>query len=487
VTDDRPRLSRAALRAHRPELAGSLPGPDVGVGIVHLGIGAFHRAHQAVFTQQAMLAEPGDWAIVGVSQRHDTVGAALRPQDGLFTVTERDAAGERMQVVGSVRDVLHAPGEPDRVTAALSDPDTHIVTITVTEAGYRHDPATGRFRPEDPEVAADLAGHPPRTVIGRLVSGLRARRTHDCGLTVLSCDNLPDNGKLVHALVHEFCARLGEAGLAEWIDSHVGFPSTVVDQIVPATTEADLRGAARWLGLRDLGAVVGESYRHWVIEDRFAGPRPAWDKVGVRLVSDIAPHQAAKLRLVNGTHSALAYLGMLAGCRSTAEVAGREEFAGFVRALVSRETGPTVARLGSEVDLGGLLARLTNPRITHLLRQIGTDGPRKLPQRLLEPAADLLASTVEPRLICLAIAGWIRQLRVDDTTPDEETARLRRALAGIDEADRMVDAVLRAWPAVPDALRDSPTFRELVAEGLDQLTRDGVTATLRRAVAEVRS
>ncbi len=494
MTDDHPRLSRATLRARRPELVDSLPGPDTGVGIVHLGIGAFHRAHQAVVTQLAMLAEPGDWAIRGVSQRHDTVGAALRPQDGLFTVAERDASGERYRVVGSVRDVLLAPTEPESVTAALSDPNCHIVSITVTEAGYRHDPATGRLGPNDPEVAADLAGRPPRTVIGQLVRGLRARRAHDAGLTVLSCDNLPDNGALVRLLVHEFCARLPPergGGLAEWIERHVTFPSTVVDQIVPATTAADLRSAKRWLGLSDLGAVVGEPYRQWVIEDWFAGPRPAWDKVGVHLARDIAPHQAAKLRLVNGTHSALAYLGMLAGCRSSAEAMGRDELAGFARALIGRETGITLARFGIDVtgaDIDELLARLANPRITHLLRQIGTHGPRKLPQRLLEPAAELLESGVEPRLTCLALAGWLRQLQAGEITSesdesDEDTVRLRRAMAGSAGPDRAVAAVLREWSGCPEPLRESATFRRLLADGLDQLTRDGVTRTLREADA----
>ncbi|HEV2783178.1 MAG TPA: mannitol dehydrogenase family protein [Actinophytocola sp.] len=462
MTGGRPRLSRAALRAVRPEYLDWLPGPDTGVGIVHLGIGAFHRAHQAVFTQLAMAAEPGDWAICGISQRHGAVGDALRPQDCLYTVAERGADEDRIRVVGSVREVLLAPRQPEHVTDRLSHPDTRVVSITVTEAGY-HD-----------------------ELIGQLVRGLAARRDRagDAGLTVLSCDNLPDNGPLVARLVRGFCARLPDGdGLAAWIDRNVTFPSTVVDQIVPAATDADRRDVADRLGLTDLGAVVAEPHRQWVIEDRFAGPHPAWEKVGVRLVADIAPHQAAKLRLVNGTHSALAYLGLLAGCRTTAEVTAREEFAGFARALIQRETGASLSRFGmtvTETDVEHLLGRLGNRRITHRLSQIAAQGPRKLPHRLLEPAAELLVSGAEPRLICVALAGWLTHLRRAAPGPDEQSARLRRIMAGADGADRIVAAVLDAWPGAPAALRASAAFRAMLADALDKLARDGAATTVRR-------
>jgi fructuronate reductase len=430
--------------------------PDAGIGIVHLGLGAFHRAHQAVFTQEAMLAEPGNWAICAVGQRSPAVRDALVEQDCLFTVTERDARTENVRVVSSIREALLATTQSSRLTAVLSDPDTQVVTITVTEAGYRHDPATGRLRAGDPEVAADLAGQPPHTVAGQLIRGLRARRAHGpAGLTVLSCDNLPDNGPLTAGLLQDFCRLSGESALAEWIAGHVRFPSTVVDQIVPATTEADIARVTARLGLEDRGAVVGETYRQWVIEDDFAAGRPAWDKAGVRLVADITPHQAAKLRLVNGTHSALAYLGMLAGCTSTAEAAGREEFARYAERLLRNETGASLARFGhtvADAEIESLLRRLTNPRITHRLSQIAADGVRKLPQRLLDPASDLLETGTEPRLICLALAGFLYS------------------------QDETVESLLTTRPA----LRDSPVFRELLADAVHRIDQDGVLKTLTR-------
>ncbi|MGH3880486.1 MAG: mannitol dehydrogenase family protein [Actinophytocola sp.] len=444
-----PRLSRATV-------ADALP--RTGIGIVHLGLGAFHRAHQAVLTEEAMRAEPGSWAICAVGQRSPTVRDALAAQDCLFTVADRDSGGERLRVVGSIGEVLLASAEPDRLTTVLSDVDTRVVTVTVTEAGYRHDPVTGRLRTGDPEVAADLTGRPPVTVVGRLVAGLHRRRSRrHGGLTVLSCDNLPDNGRLLARLVREYCLAGHDVLLADWIAEHVRFPSTVVDQIVPATTPADLAHVAKTLGLVDRGAVVGEPYRAWVIEDDFAAGRPAWERAGAELVPDVAPHQAAKLRLVNGTHSALAYLGLLAGFASTAEVARREEFAGYADRLLRTETGASLARFGRTVgtaEVDTLLDRLRNPRITHRLAQIGADGPRKLPQRLLEPAAELLDAGTEPRLICLALAGFLRHSE----------------LSTID--------------FLPARLRDDPAFAKLLADGLDRLDRDGALAAVRFAATE---
>ncbi|NUT51941.1 MAG: hypothetical protein HOV94_32310, partial [Saccharothrix sp.] len=253
-------------------------------------------------------------------------------------------------------------------------------------------------------------------------------------------------------LVREFCARRGETGLAEWVDEHVRFPSAVVDQIVPATTPADLARVAEVLGLEDRAAVVGEPYRRWVVEDDFAAGRAAWDAVGVVLVPDIAPHQAAKLRQVNGTHSALAHLGLLAGLVTTAEALAAPAFAHFAERLVRTETGPSLRRFGTSPDereVEALLSRLANPRLCHRLDQIAADAPRKLPQRLLDPAVDLLVAGVEPRLICLAVAGFLHQQDFPVLT-------------------------------LPLPLRGSRVFRDLLADAVRRIDQDGVVATLRR-------
>jgi fructuronate reductase len=403
------------------ELGSAVVLPDGGLGIVHLGLGAFHRAHQAVLTQRAMLAAGGDWSICAVAQRSTKVRDALRPQDNLFTVAERDASGARLEVVGSIGEVLHAGQQPDRLAALLSSVDIHVVTVTVTEAGYRVD----------------------GPVVAQLVRGLRARRAHDAGLTVISCDNVPDNGRVLARLLEEAC----EPALWEWVSRRVAFPSSVVDQIVPAITPGEVRAVSERLGLTDRAAVVAEPYRQWVIEDRFAGPRPAWELAGVRFTDDIGPHQRAKLRLVNGTHSALAYLGLLAGHETTAEVAVLPEFAGYVKRLVLEETG---RGLGPDhpADPDAVLARFANPVITHRLSQIAADGPHKLPQRLLEPAVELLAAGGEPRMICLALAAYRRQHGELDFLPEE--------------------------------LSSSRVFTGLLADAASRLERHGVQATLRR-------
>jgi fructuronate reductase len=291
------------------------------IGIAHLGIGAFHRAHQAVYTQDA-----GDgWGICGITQRSPAVADLLTPQDGLYTVLRRDASGTSARVIGTVREVLTGEGTVRR----LADPAVRVISLTVTEKGYRHDPATGRLRTDDPEIALDLAGRPPRTVIGRLVHGLATR---DAPVTVLCCDNLAANGPTLRGLVGEYADLAGVS-----IGCDVAFPATMVDRIVPATTSADLDEAEHLIGLRDEAAVVTEPFTQWVIEDAFAAGRPAWESAGAILTADVAPYETMKLRLLNGAHSMLAYLGT--GYVSDAVA----EYGGVLRRYLDEDAGPTLA------------------------------------------------------------------------------------------------------------------------------------------------
>ncbi|MBO0826281.1 MAG: mannitol dehydrogenase family protein, partial [Streptosporangiales bacterium] len=301
-----PRLSLRTLDRVPLDARPRVDPPARRVGVVHLGVGAFHRAHQAVYTEDA-----GDWGICGVTQRSARVARRLLPQDGLYAVLTKGPGAGDARVVGAVREVLVGPDDPASVVARIADPAVRVVTLTVTEKGYRRDPATGRLRRDDPEVAADLAGRTPRTVVGQLVAGLDARRCTDAGpLTVVCCDNLPSNGPALRALVGDY---VGDDGLAAWIAGSVRFPATMVDRIVPATTDADRAEVTRLLGVVDDGAVVAEPFSQWVIEDDFAADRPAWEKAGAVLTADVAPYETVKLRMLNGAHSTLAYLGALAG------------------------------------------------------------------------------------------------------------------------------------------------------------------------------
>jgi fructuronate reductase len=468
---------------------------DLTIGVVHLGLGAFHRAHQAVYTQRAM-SEVGEntWAICGVTQRSRAVLDDLAPQDGLYTVVERGHA-DHFQVVAALREVIFAHDHHAALVERIAAASTHVVTLTVTEKGYRHDPVTGRLDVRDAEVQADVAGRPPRSVVGQLVRGLQARyRASGAPMTVVSCDNLNNNGATLRSLVEQFCALLpaAEEPLSSWIAQHVTFPSTVVDRIVPATTAVDRGEVAAYLGLDDEATVVTEPFSQWVIEDCFAAPRPSWEKAGAILTDDVAPYEAMKLRLLNGSHSALAYLGLLASYEHVADFVALDVVATYVKALMDVEVRATLSQpAGFDVNQyqQQLLQRFANPGLQHRLTQIAMDGSLKLPPRLVGTAMDLRIGGHQPRLTALAIAAWMRfvSARVDDagrqlTVDDPAAARIDAALHGAAEPSTVVDRLL-GMPEIFGGLGDDVECRTLLVDALDRLTRFGAVATLRAEVA----
>jgi fructuronate reductase len=362
-------------------------------GIVHLGLGAFARAHLAEYTQDAnSLGE--SWGITGISLQRPDMRDALKLQDGLYTLAVRAPDGPRCRIIDTVRDVLVAPENRAAVIARLADPATRIVSLTVTEKGYCHDPATGQLRLDHPDIIHDLENpRAPRSAIGFLVAGLAARR--DAGLppyTVMSCDNLPANGHVLRGLVLSFAA-LRDAELAAWIASGGAFPCTMVDRIVPATTALDIAETENALGLHDAAPVMAEPFRQWVIEDRFVTGRPAWEKAGAQLVADVGPFEFMKLRMLNGAHSTLAYLGYLAGYETVAEASADPVLARMLEELWARiiPTVPVPPGVDLVVYAAALLQRFRNPAIRHRTWQIAMDGSQKLPQRLLGTIRDRLA------------------------------------------------------------------------------------------------
>ena len=482
----RPDSLRRAGGSARPALAAERPA----VGIVHLGIGAFHRAHQAVYTAAAMERAGGDWGILGVAQRRPAAVDALGPQEGLFSVLERGPERDDVTVVASVRDVLLAPREPDRLADALADPRVHVVTLTVTEKGYPRDRATGGLAVDDLEVASDLAGGAPRTAVGQLARAiaLRAAAGEAGPLTVVSCDNLPRNGAVLERLVRDFLARLPdrEGGYAlGWLDRHARFPSTMVDRVVPATTPEDREEAARRLGLEDRGTVVAEPFSQWVIEDAFAGPRPAWDTAGALLVADAGPHEAVKLRLLNGTHSMLAYVGGLAGARTVAAAWGDPAVAEAGERLGTEDLEPTLPKAPG-IDLAAYRAELghrwINPRIQHRLEQIGTDGSQKLPARLAEPARRRLEEGAPPRWIALVMAAWARHLQAPEgglPVNDPGAQPVREALARARDHGGEAAVVLSV---LGEEVATSEPMHDLVVDWLARLDADGMAGALKEAI-----
>ena len=467
----------------------------VGHGIVHLGIGAFHRAHQAIYTDDAIADAGGDWGICGVSLRNPDVRDRLMPQEGLYTAVEKSPAGTRRRIVGSVRDVLFLGEDRARIDARLADPATKVVTLTVTEKGYCHDPATGRLNFDHPDIAHDLT-HPdtPASVVGLLVAALAARCAARSGaLSIVSCDNLPHNGKVLRGLVAAF-AEARDRALARWIDANAAFPSTMIDRIVPATTAADIVENDAALGLHDAAPVVFEPFEQWVIENEFVTPRPAWEAGGAQFVADVAPFEAMKLRLLNASHSAFAYLGFLAGHEYIYQVAAQPAFVAFMRRFMADEASPTID-VPPGVDLvayrDALVERFGNPALPHRTQQIAMDGSQKLPQRLLATARDNLATGRPVRLVTLAVAGWMRYVSGSDEKgqPIKVSDPLAPQFAEIAAAHRgdpagLARGLLALRTIFSDDLAADQHFVAPVCDWLAKLYADGAARTVARAVAD---
>jgi len=425
------------LGAGNLPVGAALPGYDragKSVGIVHFGLGAFTRAHQAWYTDRAMEADGGDWLIAGVSLRSPAVGEQLNPQDGLYTLAEMSGAGARLRVIGSVAEVLLATKQRASIAIRLIAPSTHIVSFTVTEKGYCRTPDGGL------DLALAEGGFYPM-----LAEALAQRKAAGIGgLTLLSCDNLADNGHQLRRLMGEYLAAR-HPDLVDWVAAHCTFPCSMVDRIVPATTEADRAEVAAELGLRDEGVVLTEPFSQWVIEDSFAGPRPAWDRHGAQMVADVAPYEMAKLRMLNGAHSALAYLGLEAGYSYVHEAVGDPALRALAERLMREEAAPTVAA-PEGMDLQGyasdLLERFANPALNHKLIQIAMDGSQKIPQRWLATLAANQRERRECPAILRAVAAWLRHVRGDNgarwgAVDDPRAAELAQAWAEHGEAGVM--------------------------------------------------
>ncbi|MGC4892487.1 mannitol dehydrogenase family protein [Micromonospora sp. DT31] len=484
------RLGLATLR-RLPEASRPLLRPGtVPAGIVHLGLGAFHRAHQAVHTEAAVGAAGGDWGIVGVAPRSTGVVEALAAQDCLFSVTALAADGAATRVVGALAGVRHAASDPDAVVGLLADPAIRVVTLTVTEKAYRLDPVTAALV-ADADLTADLTtDRPPTTVPGLLVRGLLARAAADAGpVALVSCDNLPANGRRLRGLVEQCLAlaRVPDATV-ERVTGQLSCPGTMVDRIVPASTDGTRAAARRALGVTDLAAVAAEPFSQWVIEDDFPGGRPAWEHGGAVLTDDAGPWERLKLRALNGVHSATAYLGALAGAETVAEALALPHLEAVLRRLVVEEVAPSFTPPPG-VSVPGyaeqVLARFANPAIRHRTWQVAMDGSQKLPQRVLHTIADLRSAGRSARWSALVVAAWLRFLLgyADDGRPlpldDPLADRLRAAL---DAAARtpagVVDAVFAIREVFPADLAADDEVRADVTGWLTALERHGVRATL---------
>lgn len=457
-------------------------------GIVHLGIGAFHRAHIAAYIDEVLPTDPS-WGIIGASLRRPDTRTALAPQDFLYTLVVRSGSGTATRVIGALLDVLDAATQRAELIAVMTDPRIRIVSLTVTEKGYCHDPATGMLDPHHPDILHDLA-HPeaPISAPGLIVRALDRRRAAGIvPFTVLCCDNLPANGETTARVVTGFAA-LQDKGLADHIASRVSFPSTMVDRIVPATTEADRRLVFEATGVMDAWPVVTEPFTQWVIEDRFPTGRPPLEIAGVQLVPDVRPFEHMKLRMLNGSHSLIAYLGYLGGYAYVNEAIADPAIRRFIDEFMTDEvmaTLPTDLRnLAAYRD--ALLDRFRNPALLHRTWQIAMDGSQKLPQRLLGTIRDRLAQSLPATRATLGVAAWMRYVTgIDEQGRDIDVrdplaARLRTISdrAGGSPA-QLVDGLLGVTDVFGDDLPRNESFRAMLISHLTSLFQRGALATVR--------
>ncbi|MEN9938295.1 MAG: hypothetical protein RLZZ387_4874 [Chloroflexota bacterium] len=439
--------SRKLTQAGLAALAGQVATPTydrtrLAPAIAHIGVGGFHRAHQAVYLDD--LAGQGvtfDWGErgVGLLPGDRRMAEALLPQDCLYTVVTRDASGDTARVIGSLTDYLFAPESPARALDLLADPTTRIVSLTITEGGYNVDSLTGRFDADNPAVQEDLRRpDAPSTVFGYLCAALdRRRRAGVAPFTVLSCDNLQGNGAVARTAITSF-ARLRNDALASWIEANVAFPNAMVDRITPQTTDADRAMVAEVFGVADAWPVMCEPFTQWVIEDAFCNGRPPLDQVGAQIVSDVHPYETMKLRLLNASHQAMGYLGYLAGYRYIHDVMADADLRAFIARLMRDEVAPLLPPVPG-IDLAAyqrtLIERFANPKIRDQVARICTDGSDRMPKFLLPSLAEALEQGRPHRLLTLAVAGWMRYLRGVDEAGQE-----------IPLADRLADE-LRARAA----------------------------------------
>ncbi|MCX5479628.1 mannitol dehydrogenase family protein [Kaistia geumhonensis] len=451
-------------------------------GIVHLGVGAFHRAHQAAYMEECLAAGERGWAILGASLRRGDTRDALEPQDGLYTLAIRSGETERLDVIGSITRLVVAPEDPEALVTAMADPAVRIVTLTVTEKAYLRN-AEGGLDAAHPEIAADLADSArPRTLHGFIVEALARRRAAGVApFTVLSCDNLPNNGRTTRRVIAAF-ARLRDADLGRFVEEEVAFPSSMVDRIVPATTDADRSRVAATLGMDDAWPVMTEPFMQWVVEDHFPAGRPDWERFGVTMVADVTPYEEMKLRLLNGTHSSIAYLGQLLGRETVAEAFADPAIRRFVEVLWEDfiVTLPADAGLDTSDYTARLAERYANTALRHRTAQIANDGSQKLPQRIVAATLERMERGLPVDRSAFVLAAWITALQARGTPP-AFTDPLDSALTPILSAGGPEEATVAAVFKAAGLAAGSSHREELIeatARALAAIRRDGVAAAL---------
>lgn len=460
--------SRKALRYDRAKYKS---------GIVHMSVGGFHRAHQTLYVDELMAKAPGDWLITGVGLLESDKAnlMALAAQDHCYTVVERAADRDTIKIVGALHETLHGPSDPTAVLKRLSDPAIKILSLTVTEKGYCCD-SNGDLDLRHPGIRHDLK-HPgmPQTAIGYVTAALRDRWNAGVGpFTVMSCDNLPGNGRRTRQIVLQFAQRISSE-LARWIEEKVCFPNAMVDRITPVATGETAAFVHEKYGIDDAWPVVCEDFRQWVLEDDFGAGRPAFERVGVQMVEDVEPYELMKVRLLNGSHSALAYLSYLMGYREVNAAMADPLVRRFVRGYMDigvTSSVPPVPGIDLENYKDTLIRRFSNPAVSDKVQRLAEDGSQKIPNSVLPSVRHALQTGGSIAFACLALAGWLRYM----TGLDEKGA-------SIDIKDPRKDRMATRLKATPGDPRGMLGLSEIF--GTDLIADDRFVTELTRAMVDL--
>lgn len=485
-------LTEQALPLLRPEIERPLYArSDVRAGIAHIGVGGFHRAHQAMYADRLMNADSDarEWGICGVGllENDSRMRDALTEQDDLYTLMLKSAGGvRRARVIGSIVEYVYVPDDPRAAAERLADPAIRIVSMTVTEGGYNVSRATGEFDTDAPGIREDLANPgEPRTVFGLVIEALRLRRERGVDpFTVMSCDNIPGNGEVARGAFTAFAA-LRDPELSEWIRQHVAFPSSMVDRITPVTSKDDIDEIRERFGIVDAWPVVAEPWEQWVLEDRFPTGRPAYETVGVQMVDDVIPYELMKLRLLNCTHQAMAYFGHLAGYTYAHEAVADPAIRRLLTLYMDREATPTLPAVPG-IDLvaykASLLERYANPDVRDTLARLAADTTDRIPTWMVPVIAEQLTVGGEVRLCAAIVASWARYAEGIDENgePIEVVDRLRDRVIAAARRDRTEPGAFLQDRELFVELGDDPRFVDEYVDAVGLIRELGAREALRR-------
>lgn len=466
-------------------------------GIVHFGLGNFHRAHLAVYTAKALAEEPGDWGVVGIANRSHRVVDAMEAQEHLYSILTLDPAGEEVGVVDVHRRTFVAAEDGPQVLEAIADPAHKILTLTISEAGYHLNSRTNELETSSPDIAADLANPgEPKTPLGLIAEGLVRRfEANQAPITVLSCDNLVSNGNTTKAAVGQYLEASGASeAMRAWLAENVTFPNAMVDRIVPGPTDDTKAAVERILGVEDACPVPAERFTMWVIQDHFAAGRPKWEAGGAIFTEEVEKYELVKLRLLNGSHSLIAYLGALDG-RDTIPASRAQQFvADCVRAAIENEYLPSIPLpdgFDAPAYIESLFDRWNNTALGDKTFRVGSDGSTKLVQRVPEPAVLMLDRGEVPQQLALTVAGWIccvvppagfQPGPIADAMAEPAKERLLAATQDATDVRSHVTAIMTGG-FFPDALAAHPEFTDRVVEFCEAIVNDGVRAAAQLALA----